>query len=135
MIILLDTTAFSDLMREHPKVDARLASATSTDRIIICPVVRGEIQYGIQRLPQGARRQELESKSAKLFSIVPCEPVPQAAGDLYAKIKLTRQQKGLSLDENDLWIAATAMALGAVLITRDNDFAGIEGLTIDDWST
>ena len=135
MIILLDTTAFSDLMREHPKVDARLASATSTDRVIICSVVRGEIQYGIQRLPQGARRQELESKSAKLFGVVPCEPVPQLAGDLYAKIKLTRQQKGLSLDENDLWIAATAMALGAVLITRDSDFAGIEGLTVNDWST
>jgi hypothetical protein len=26
------------------------------------------------------------------------------------------------LDENDLWIAATALALDAVLITRDSDF-------------
>jgi predicted nucleic acid-binding protein len=121
-------------MREHPKVDARLASTTSADRVVICSVVRGEIQYGIQRLPQGRRRQELASKSAKLFTVVHCEPVPEVAGDLYAKIKLTRQQKGLSLDENDLWIAATAMALGAVLVTRDSDFAHIEGLAVNDWS-
>lgn len=121
-------------MREHPKVDARLASITSADRVVICSVVRGEIQYGIQRLPQGARRQELASKSAKLFLVVACEPVPEVAGDLYAKIKLTRQRMGLSLDENDLWIAATAMALGAVLVTRDSDFANIEDLTVSDWS-
>lgn len=121
-------------MREHPKVDARLASTTPADRVVIRSVVRGEIQYGIQRLPQGRRRQELASKSAKLFTVVHCVPVPELAGDLYANIKLTRQQKGLSLDENDLWIAATAMALGAVLVTRDSDFANIEGLAVNDWS-
>jgi len=56
VIFLLDTSAFSDLMREHPKLDARLATTTPADRVVICSVVRGEIQYGIQRLPQGARR-------------------------------------------------------------------------------
>ena len=134
MIYLLDTSIFSDLMREHPKVDARLASIAPADRVVICSVVKGEIQYGIQRLPQGARRQELASKAAKLFPVIYCEAVPEVAGDLYARIKLTRQQKGLSLDENDLWIAATAMAPGAVLITRDSDFANIDGLTVSDWS-
>jgi predicted nucleic acid-binding protein len=36
----------------------------------------------------------------------------------------------LSLDENDLWIAATAIALGATLVTRDADFASVESLSI-----
>jgi len=51
-----------------------------------------------------------------------------------SKIKLTRQQKGLTLDENDLWIAATALALGAILISRDSDFQYIEGLKVEDWT-
>jgi hypothetical protein len=34
-----------------------------------------------------------------LFAVILCESVPEAAGDHYAKIKLTRQQKGLVLDE------------------------------------
>jgi len=134
MTFLLDTNAFSDLMREHPRMDARLASVSSTERVVICSVIRGEIRYGIERLPQGKRRQELEAKATKLFAITPCEPVPEAAGDYYATVKLSRQRKGLALDENDLWIAATALSLSAVLVSRDNDFQQIDGLTVEDWT-
>ena len=134
MLFLLDTTAFSDVMREHPKIDAQLARVALTDRVVICSVVRGEIRYGIERLSPSQRRQELDVKAAKLFAILPCEAVPAAAGDSYARLKVTRQQKGLTLDENDLWIAATALALGAVLISRDRDFRQIDGLTVHDWT-
>jgi len=134
MLFLLDTNAFSDLMREHPQLDARLAALAPSDRVVICSVVRGEIRYGLERLPQGKRRKTLEEKAAKLFAALPCEPVTENAGDHYAMIKFSRQQKGLSLDENDLWIAATALTLGAILITRDSDFQQIDGLTVTDWT-
>ena len=49
------------------------------------------------------------------------EPVPERAGDLYAAVKLARQQRGLTLDENDLWVAATTLALGATLVSRGSD--------------
>ena len=58
-----------------------------------------------------------------------CELIPPRAGDFYAAAKLARQQSGLALDEN-LWIAATALALGATLVSRDRDFAGIDGLSV-----
>jgi len=45
-------------------------------------------------------------------------------------VKLARHQRGLALDENDLWIAATALALNATLVSRDTDFAGIDGLAV-----
>jgi len=134
MIFLLDTTAFSDLMREHPQTDAHLVGVSEADRVVICSVVRGEIRYGIERLPQSQRRQALELKATKLFAVLPCEAVPPAAGDQYARTKLMRQQRGLTLHENGLWIAATALALGAVLITRDQDFQQLDGLTVTDWT-
>jgi len=59
-----------------------------------------------------------------------CEPVPERAGDYYAAVKVARQQRGLRLDENDLWVAATALAIGATLVSRDSDFEGIDGLPI-----
>ena len=134
MIFLLDTNAFSDVMRKHSKLDARMSSLAPADRVVICPVVRGEIRYGIEQLAQSRRRQDLENQAAPLFAVIPCEPIPETAGDYYARIKLTRQHKGLTLDENDLWIAATALALGAILISRDGDFQQIEGLAVTDWT-
>ena len=135
MIFLLDTNAISDLMRDHPQVEAHLASVTAPHQVVICSIVRGEIRYGIERLPNSKRRRGLEARAAQLFAVLPCEPVPEAAGDYYASVKLSRQQKGLALDENDLWIAATALAIGATLVSRDSDFQQIGGLAVEDWTT
>ena len=93
-------------------------------------IARGEIQFGIERLESGRRRAELENKAAKLFAALPCEPVPAAAGTLYATLKRSQQRRGLPLDENDLWIAATALALGATLVSNDSDFQSLETLAV-----
>jgi tRNA(fMet)-specific endonuclease VapC len=134
MIWLLDTNAFSDLMREHPALDKHLASVAETDLVSICPVVRGEILFGLGKLEPGKRRVELEAKAAQLFSILHCEPVTSTSADNYARVKIARQRKGLTLDENDLWIAACALALQATLVSRDGDFGQIEGLNVEDWT-
>jgi len=133
-LYLLDTTTFSFLMQEHPKVRARLAGLPPEDRLVICTVVRGEVRYGLERLPRGRRRRELEAKANHLFAALPCEPVPEAAAEAYARIKREAERKGMPLDENDLWIAATALALGAVLVTSDSDFRRIRGLPVEDWT-
>jgi len=133
MNFLLDTNAFSDLMKKHPRLEAALSSLPPTDTVVICPIVRGEIRYGIDQLAPGKRRQTLEDQAAPLFSTIPCVPIPEAAADAYAQTKIARENKGLTLDENDLWIAATALALGAVLVTRDTDFANIDDLVVNNW--
>jgi predicted nucleic acid-binding protein len=134
MIFLLDTTAFSDLMREDVSTRNKLATLGPDDRVAICSIVRGEVRYGIERLPPGARRDALEAKSLRLFAVLACEPVSTTAGDHYGRIKAISQSKGLSLDENDLWIAATAAATGATLVSRDSDFRRLDGLNLVDWS-
>jgi tRNA(fMet)-specific endonuclease VapC len=134
LIFLLDTNTFSHLMREDSIVDARLKECAAQDRVIICPVVRGEILFGIKRLPAGKRRRKLNSIANLLFSKIPCEAIPEEAGDHYSSVKAACQQKGLPLGENDLWIAATALALGATLVTRDTDFQSVDNLLTADWS-
>ncbi|MDQ1474152.1 MAG: hypothetical protein QOJ99_5632 [Bryobacterales bacterium] len=100
------------------------------DQVVTCAIARGEILFGIERLVAGRRRTELEAKAAIVFAALHCEPVPAAAGDAYARVKSGQQRRGLSLDENDLWIAATAVALSATLVSNDSDFQLIEGLAI-----
>ena len=81
-------------------------------------------------MPEGKRRAELEMTGRQFLAALRCEPVSQAAGGLYAAVKLARLQRGLTLDENDLCVAATALALGATLVSRDADFKGIDGLSV-----
>jgi tRNA(fMet)-specific endonuclease VapC len=133
MKYLLDTNAFSDLMRKRAKVEARLTSLNPSDVVGICSVVRGEILYGVHRLADGNRREQLQRQAGPLFATLPCEQISEAAADRYAEVKVAREHAGLALDENDLWIAATALALGAVLVTRDGDFQRIDGLTVENW--
>jgi predicted nucleic acid-binding protein len=87
-----------------------MAGLGQGDRVVTCTIVRGEILFGIARLPRGRRRTELEETGRQLLDTVDCEPVPEQAGDIYAPVKSARQQRGLPLDENDLWVAATALA-------------------------
>ncbi len=130
MTYLLDTNAVSDLMRAAPGIETWIAGLDDGDRVVTCTIVRGELLFGIGKLPEGRRRAELEETGHQFLASLLCEPVPERAGDFYAVIKRARQQHGLSLDENDLWIAATALSLDATLVSRDGDFAGIDGLAV-----
>jgi len=127
---LLDTNAISELMTSPARIEDWMAGLDPGDHVVTCTVVRGEVLFGIAKLPNGKRRTYLEEASRRCFAAVPCEPIPAAAGDLYADLKLARQRRGLTLDENDLWVAATALALGATLVSRDTDFRGIDGLSV-----
>jgi predicted nucleic acid-binding protein len=130
VIHLLDTTAISALMREDAGMASWLSSIGLDDRVVICTIARGEILFGLERLAPGRRRAELEEKAGKLFAVLPCEPIPPVAGDRYANMKISQQRRGLPLDENDLWIAATTLAIGATLVSRDSDFQAVEELAV-----
>jgi predicted nucleic acid-binding protein len=105
MIYLLDTNVVSGLMRTDPAVRNWIASLAVTDHVVICTVVRGEILFGVERLPEGKRRMELAARAVHFLTAFRCEPIPEEAADYYSEVKRTRQKQGLPLDENDLWIA------------------------------
>ena len=62
------------------------------DRVVTCPIVRGEILFGISRLPAGKRRTELEELGERFLAAFSYVPIPQEAANLYAGVKLARPQ-------------------------------------------
>ncbi len=122
-------------MQDNPRVKGRLDSLTESDYHFTCTIVKGEILFGIGRLPEGKRKQGLEQKANELFTVVPCDSIPENVANTYAQIKVAAQQQGTSLDENDLWIAAMALFLDAILVASDSDFERIVelGLRLEDW--
>src|SRR3954468_8697522 len=128
---LLDTNAVSDLMRDHPPTKTRVAN--HADPITTCAVVVGEIRYGLDRLPGGKKRTDLEARAQTILGALIIEPVTEQIAEVYGGLKAWLEGQGLMMDANDLWIAATAVPLGSVLVTRDQIFSRIPGLRVEDW--
>jgi predicted nucleic acid-binding protein len=63
---LLDTNAVSDLMRDHPRVRARLGN--HADPVVTSVVVVGELAYGLGRLPAGRKRSDLEARAQQILA-------------------------------------------------------------------
>src|SRR5712691_12598 len=129
---LLDTNAVSDLMRDHPPIKARIA--THPDPIATSVVVVGEIRYGLERLPTGKKRTDLEARAQNILAALRIEPVTEPIANTYGRLKASLESQGLNLDDNNLWIAATAITYGNLLVTRDQIFAQIPSLQVEDWS-
>jgi predicted nucleic acid-binding protein len=129
---LLDTNAVSDLMRDHPQVKARIGK--HSDLIVKSVVVLGEIRYGLERLPAGKKRSDLEGRAHNIVAALRIEPVTEPIADAYGRVKASLESQGINADDNDLWIAATALTFGNLLVTRDQIFHHVPGLQVEDWS-
>ena len=130
MVFLSDTNAVSDWMKGTTGIRAWASSLSPSDQLVICTIVRGEVLFGIGRMAPGKRQTDLSYRAAVFFEAVPCESLPEGVADVYAALRTGQQRLGRTLDENDLWIAATAMSLGATLVRRDDDFNSIPALRV-----
>jgi tRNA(fMet)-specific endonuclease VapC len=119
-------------MADDPKVKAKLS--TQPGNVATCAIVRGEVRYGLERLPVGKRRANLEAKATTVFATLPIEPISEAVAEKYGAIRCDLESKGQNLSDNDLWIAATALCLGAILVSNDHAFTQVPGLTVEDWT-
>lgn len=133
-IYLIDTSTFSCMMKQDPKIHARISSLTPTDQLMICPIIRGEILFGIEKLPTGRRRRDLETKAQSLFLAFETKDITDFIADYYAQIKNETRATGKQLSDNDLWIAATAVYYNAVIVAVDKDYSRLSQLSAEDWT-
>jgi predicted nucleic acid-binding protein len=129
---LLDTNAVSDLMRDHAQVKSRVSNHPGP--VVTSVVVVGEIRYGLSRLPAGKKRNGLEARAQGILAAFPVEPVTEPIADAYGRLKASLESQGLNLNDNDVWIAATALTNGHLLVTRDRLFSQVPALLVEDWS-
>ena len=96
-----------------------------------------ELRYGVAALPAGKRKsalnRDLEARIVALFGqrILPFDT---DAADAYAAIRARAKSSGLAIGTTDGYIAATAMAHGLIVATRDVKPFKAAGLSvIDPW--
>ena len=129
-MFILDTNIISDLVRNPGgRAAERLAEVGDGD-IATSVIVAGELRYGCLKKGSArlAERVEAVLREIKVLSLKP------EVSALYGEIRRDLEARDASIGQNDLWIAATARALEAVVVTTDSDFQRVSGLQTEDWT-
>jgi predicted nucleic acid-binding protein len=116
-----------------------LANGLDPEAVAITATNEAEILHGLARLPDGRRKQDLQQNWNALMTDVftgRIWPFTSEAAHCYAHLPRRREPLGRSMATADAVIAATALAQGASLATRDVvDFADIGLELINPWNT
>ena len=116
----------------HQHVSKRIADIPAGE-LGISVITYGELVYGAAK---SAREKENRAIVAALVSdLVAPLPLPLRAAEHYGIIKAALRAKGQPISDNDLWIAAHAMAEELILVTNNvGEFKRIKGLKVENWA-
>lgn len=137
---ILDTNVLSEGIRPvpNPEVLSWLA-AQPASRLFTTTITQAEILYGLELLPKGRRRADLESAAAKMFDVDfsgRILPFDIDAARMFAQIAASRRSAGYPITQSDAQIAAIARSRGATVATRNTrDFEHCGIVVVNPWGS
>jgi predicted nucleic acid-binding protein len=117
---LVDANVLSEPTKPEP--DARVVAwlrAHERD-IAVDPVILGELRFGILILPKGRKRTALESWFDAGVGRLHCLPWDADTGLKWAELLAQLRKNGKAMPVKDSLIAATAVAHGLAVVTRNH---------------
>jgi tRNA(fMet)-specific endonuclease VapC len=130
---LLDTNTVSYAMGERREVLDKLARLDRSLDVYSSTVTEGELLFGALRIPEPRRANLLETIAGTLMSFAEVAEITRAVAGVYADVRVELESRGQRVPDNDLWIAAIAIADDFTLVSHDDVFARIPNLKLEDW--
>jgi tRNA(fMet)-specific endonuclease VapC len=124
--ILLDTSAYAAFHAGHAGVGEAVRRA---GRIFVNAVVLGELRAGFCRSAHRARN-EAYLRTFLNAPRVGILDVDAETSERYAAILDALRQAGAPIPTNDIWIAASAMQHGLVVVTTDAHFRRVPQILV-----
>lgn len=137
-MIVLDTNVVSELMRPAPaNAVVGWLRSQQVRGLRTTAVTVAEVGYGIERLPEGRRREQLQSAAAELFARFADQILAfdASAAGRYGELVAARDRAGRPIDGFDAQIAAICLVGDLTLATRNTrDFDDTGIAVVDPWS-
>jgi tRNA(fMet)-specific endonuclease VapC len=126
----LDTNTVLDYFKGKGRVGEHLL-ATPPGEVALPAVAAYEVWVGVLGSQNAKRRQAEYEQFLAVVGILPFDAI---AGRRAAELRLALERKGESIGPMDTLIAATALANGATLVTRNvREFERVPGLSVANW--
>ena len=119
MRYLVEASVLSEPTRPKPSLAVIEWLRRHEQRLVVDPVILGEIRFGIELLPAGGRRRRLEAWFDQGVARIVCVPWDARTGLRWAELLARLRRSGRALPIKDSLIAATALVHGFTVATRN----------------
>ena len=128
---LLDTNICVYIAKNRPDAVLKRFKQLRIGEVAMSVITHGELCYGACK---SRRREEAQEALRELARMIPVLPISPQVGQRYGEIRSELENSGRLIGNNDLWIAAHALALCVVLVTNNTrEFARVPGLEAENW--
>ena len=129
---LLDTNLCIHIRQKRPEEVLRRFRKLRPGEAGLSVITYGELLYGAAKSEQRVAALE---RLRELVLLLPALALPESAAETYGTIRAELESKGEMIGNNDLWIAAHAVAAGLTLVTNnEREFRRVRGLKIQNWA-
>lgn len=129
---LLDTNICIYIAKQKPLSVLKKFEQLAVGQVAMSTITYGELQFGAQKSHHPHKTMKVLEE---LMSLIPPLPIPIETGKIYGEIRSKLEKQGMPIGNNDLWIAAHALAIGVVLVTNnDKEFRRIPHLKVENWA-
>ncbi len=128
---LLDTDTLIYFLKGHETVVENFRARTNRPKAISV-ITYGELVFGAHK---SERTAENLAKVRRLAEIYPVMEITRSIMDGFGEIKAALSADGLTVDDFDLQIGCTALALNYTVVTNNQKhFQKIPGLKVENWT-
>lgn len=128
---LLDTNICIYITKQKPISVLHRFEKLTVGMVAMSAITYGELCYGSEK---STKPKQAHHTLETLTGIIPSLPIPTEAAKYYGHIRYYLAKKGKIIGNNDLWIAAHAMALDIILVTNNiKEFQRVPKLKIENW--
>ena len=131
MTWMLDTNVCAAYLNGADLAVRERLLALPPSQVLLCSVVKAELHFGARK----SKRVDANlAQLAKFFAAIESAPFDDIAAEHYGLLRAHLEAIGTPIGANDMMIAATALAVGATLVTRNQrEFLRVSGLPVESW--
>ena len=128
---LLDTNICIYIAKQKPAGIFEKFEQLSVGEVAMSTITFGELLYGAEKSLHPKKTLHILEE---LASLIPPIPLSTDVGKHYGIIRSKLEKQGKLIGNNDLWIAAHALATDLILVTNNvKEFVRVPKLKIENW--